>query len=292
MSTKAIPRIVVPAVVIGIAVVFVIMRSRDGSQDGDQPQTPDPVPAAVTESTKAEPTSDRPASDPKISSRQAPASRTDALVAKYGESRVELAGEVALDVLSLVDAAAGAQEALKENPADDPATDASILGGLSGVALREDQSEEVGRLYQEFRQREFDDLQTEASDYRKDASPLMELLLAADAASRGELDPAEYSDWLPDHAGALASLMDFSRTRGYLGSNPMDDAAFVERYRQVLDSDQRQALDDHLAYLALRDAASSASPFPPMDLEAMQHKATYAEEATVSLRQLVTAPTE
>lgn len=157
---------------------------------------------------------------------------------KYGESRTNLSKHVTENVVGLLEDALQMQEMARSMPMPG-------MGGGMGLGrvgnelnLTDAQREKSQALIADFQKRQADQSKETIERLKKDPSSMMQLMLANDAFSRGEIDEAEVKRLQSASGENLTELLNPMRR----GGNPMQDETFVKEFKSTLDPAQQETL--------------------------------------------------
>jgi|GEM_PF-3574417 len=159
------------------------------------------------------------------------------LVDRFGQSRVNLAKNTTGNLIAVAEAMARMAElagslGYQEDGMSDNDSRETLQGMYDTLSLREEQRSEMDQLLAKQRERMMQSLRDAPSELRANRKQLMELLLAGDAVTRGELSADEHAVLLARTSEHLAFLADESD----------DEIASVfgdeEALRGILDDEQ------------------------------------------------------
>ncbi len=216
-------------------------------------------------------------------------------VDEYGESRTKLSKHVANTVIALLDDAVsmGEMAASGELGGALGGRRAAMRAGLGGVLgdlnLTDDQQKQAETLYADFQQRELAMTKTAVDKLRKDPQPLMRVMLASDAYSRGEITEDQYKTIQATAEADLQGVMNPLDRRNFQGGRPFSDNTFREEMLAVLEPGQAETFQAAATEQAARDAETTGSitEMPAMDLEQLDKTVTSAKTLTAGVRQMM-----
>ncbi|MCW1915164.1 sigma-70 family RNA polymerase sigma factor [Luteolibacter sp. GHJ8] len=219
----------------------------------------------------------------------------DRLVATYGEDRTKRSRDLAGLVINRADVAHQLFTRFYQ------AYDSKI--GLSSVPLRRsfelsaEQTTAADQVVRDFLQRQLAAEKQGLEEITRKPLPLVELLLASDACSRGALPENDYiaiRARLADKVRVIGDPIDKSGRSFSMGvsSAPQTDAAFISQFRALLTPEQLTAFNEDLKTFeearARNPDDSTFATFDPTDLDLLIKET----EATLKLIQGLSAAQE
>ncbi len=272
------------------ALVFFNMRNDAG------PEQPDTGGAAAGAEASGTGRSAGGASGPSATGagggRQAGRADTDALAEKYGESRTNLSRHVAGTLVTLLDDAVYMGEtALSSDQGPFSNRTFALRAGLGGglldeLALDESQQARAEEAFREFQKRELERTKIAAESLRNDPQPLMRLLLASDAFSRGEIAEADYRNLEQAAKAELDGVMNPLDRMNFQGGRPLEDERFREDMLGVLEPEQAEAFQAAAEERA-DGPTGSITEMSAMNLEQVDQAITAAQRVTSGVRQMM-----
>lgn len=183
--------------------------------------------------------------------------KTASLVSKYGESRTKQSRRVVLDMIGL------AEEIKAATGSSEPrlAWIQAMLGETFGeLHLSPEQEKAMLAAYGKAKQENADRIEREFGQMATNPEPLMELILASDAAARGEMDREEFQKM---GEAAEEVLRITARMPGeYIPDMDIADPAFRRKLSGVLEPSQVEIFED-----SFKNAIWQRVPLPTTDLE-------------------------
>ena len=182
---------------------------------------------------------------------------TASLASKYGESRTKQSRRVALDMIGL------AEEIKSATGSSEPrlAWIQAMLGETFGeLHLSPEQEKAMLAAYGKAKQENADRIEREFEQMAKSPEPLMELVLASDAAARGEMDRQEFQKMgeAVEEGVRIAARMPGE----YIPDMDIADPTFRGKLAAVLEPSQVVIFED-----SFKDAIWQRVPLPTTDLE-------------------------
>lgn len=211
------------------------------------------------------------------------------LVAKYGESRTNLAAHVSTNVIGLLEDASQLGEMAMSSESGGPFGTRSglrmALGSMGNTLnLSEEQQTKAAEVYAAFRKREMERSKASLARLKKDPSSLMQLMLASDASARGNLADDEYSQLQSSAAQEMQGVLNPLDERNFRGGKPLKDEAFLNEFKTVLDPTQAATLETSLAEQPAEPATKAdegnISNLPKMELEKLDQTVESAKKLT------------
>lgn len=279
----------------GAGAVAYINRSPEGENQagnapGKSPGSSQGSSLAPVEDGSAKPTRSRP---------RDPAENPE-FVAKYGEARTNLSKHVAGNVISLLEDAVEMGEMASSGAIGNAfgGPRAGVRMGLGRIGneleLTEEQQDKAGELYKEFQKRELERSKETIDRLKKDPTALMQLMLASDAFSRGEITEDQYKELQNSSGEDLKGVLNPLDRENFRGGQPLKDEAFRSSFQALLDPTQSEklqtSLDDQAAQAAEPGAVAdpgNISNLPAMELEKLDETVVSAKKLTGGLKQMM-----
>jgi RNA polymerase sigma factor (sigma-70 family) len=222
-----------------------------------------------------------------------PAANPD-FIAKYGEARTNLSKHVATNLISLLeDAVAMGEMAVSGemgNAFGGPRNGLRMgLGRLNEqLKLTDEQQEQAAAIYKEYQKRELAKSKESIEKLKKDPQALMQMMLASDAHSRGEIPQEEYDRIQASISDDLKGTINPLDRQNFRGGDPMKDSAFTSEFQAILDPDQSATFASAVTeQKAETDDDRSMNNLPSMELEKMDQTVTSAKKMTTGLRSMM-----
>ena len=223
-----------------------------------------------------------------------PAANPD-FIAKYGEARTNLSKHVATNLISLLeDAVAMGEMAVSGEMGN------AFGGGRGGLRaglgrelneqlkLTDEQQEKAGEIYKEYQKRELAKSKESIERLKKDPQALMQLMLASDAHSRGEMPQEEYDRVQASIAEDLKTTINPLDRENFRGGQPMKDATFTSEFQAILDPEQAATFASAASEQQSQAAEDrSINNLPSMELEKMDQTVTSAKKLTTGLKSMM-----
>jgi hypothetical protein len=114
-------------------------------------------------------------------------------------------------------------------------------------------------MYADFQKRELAKSKEAIERLKKDPTSLMQLMLASDALSRGEITDEEYKRLQTEAGEELRGVRSPLDERNFRGGRPLDDETFRNELEAILEPGQLEALS---ASLDANDSEPSPSGMP------------------------------
>lgn len=221
-------------------------------------------------------------------------------VAKYGEARTNLSKHVAGNVISLLEDAVEMGEMASSGAIGNAfgGPRAGVRMGLGRIGneleLTEEQQDKAGELYKEFQKREIERSKETIDRLKKDPTALMQLMLASDAYSRGEITEDQYKELQNSSGEDLKGVLNPLDRENFRGGQPLKDEAFRSSFQALLDPTQSEKLQTSLDEQAAKAAEPGAvadpgniSNLPAMELEKLDETVVSAKKLTGGLKQMM-----
>jgi len=290
MTKKAAISAGVAVLLAGAGAVALINRKDDpaarathttGSQQSTSPSSGlAPVEASAEKSTRTKPRD--PAANPEF-------------IAKYGDARTNLSKHVATNLISLLEDAVVMGEMVTSGEAGNAfgGPRNGLRMGLGGrlsddLNLTDEQQEKAAAVYREFQKREIVKSKESIEKLKKDPTAIMQLMLASDAHSRGEMTQEEYDQLQASNAESLKGTINPLDRENFRGGQPMNDAAFRSEFQAILDPAQAETFNAAATeQQAKADEDRSLNTLPSMDLEKMDQTVTSAKKMTTGLKSMM-----
>lgn len=265
------------------------------------------APTAVASSSAAAPGEQKakPAEGPVAKPTAAPTSAWAKLSAKFGEEKTKLSKKISSDLGDVIDEGMELANAMAKNTgAATPAEAASkeALKNLSPqLGLDETQQQKAGALIQGAVKERMDAVTQLASAMRAEPEQMMEMFLAGDALSRGEITQGEYDQMTQPTRTMLENIGGF--VMGRPGSGPgnqlLGDEAFTKELNGILTPDQQVKLTEISTQWTeqaqtRRGGTRGGIPFqngqiPVMDLEKLDQSVTSVKKMAGAARIMIDA---
>lgn len=223
-----------------------------------------------------------------------PAANPD-FIAKYGEARTNLSKHVATNLISLLeDAVAMGEMAVSGemgNAFGGPR--GGLRMGLGGklnddLKLTDEQQEQAAAIYKEYQKRELAKSKESIEKLKKDPQALMQMMLASDAHSRGEIPQEEYDRIQASISEDLKGTINPLDRQNFRGGQPMKDSAFTSEFQAILDPDQTATFAAAATeQQSKEDDDRSMNNLPSMELEKMDQTVASAKKMTTGLRSMM-----
>ena len=189
--------------------------------------------------------------------REAVDAKTGALVTKYGEDRTKQSKRVALDMIGL------AEELKAVSSSGEPQLNwlQMMLGDtFAELLLSPEQEAAMLAAYGKAQQERSERIKREFEQLAKDPGPLMELVLASDATTRGEMEREEFQKM--GEAAKEATRIAARMPGDYIPDMNSADPAFRRALADVLEPDQAVIFEN-----CFKGATWQRIPLPLVDLE-------------------------
>ena len=279
----------------GAGAVAYINRSPEGEENAAKA----PGKSAGSPSGSLSPVDDTPAKAAARSRPRDPAENPE-FVAKYGEARTSLSKHVAGNVISLLEDAVEMGEMASSgglaNAFGGPRAGVRMGLGRIGneLALTEEQQTKAGELYAEFQKRELERSKETIGRLKKDPTALMQLMLASDAFSRGDITEDQYKELQTSSGEDLKGVLNPLDRENFRGGQPLKDEAFRSSFQSMLDPGQSEKLQASLDEQAAKAAEPGAvadpgniTNLPAMELEKLDETVVSAKKLTGGLKQMM-----
>lgn len=255
--------------------------------------------SAGSSSGSLAPVDDAPAKAATRSRPRDPAENPE-FVAKYGEARTNLSKHVAGNVISLLEDAVEMGEMASSGAIGNAfgGPRAGVRMGLGRIGneleLNEEQQTQAGELYAEFQKRELERSKETLGRLKKDPTALMQLMLASDAFSRGEITEDQYKELQTSSGEDLKGVLNPLDRENFRGGQPLKDEAFRSSFQALLDPTQGEKLQASLDEQAAKAAEPGApvdpgniTNLPAMELEKLDETVVSAKKLTGGLKQMM-----
>lgn len=269
------------------------------SPEGEESTAKAPGKSAGSSSGSLTPVDDSPAKAATRSRPRDPAENPE-FVAKYGEARTNLSKHVAGNVISLLEDAVEMGEMASSgglaNAFGGPRVGVRMGLGRIGneLELTEEQQTKAGELYAEFQKRELERSKETIGRLKKDPTALMQLMLASDAFSRGEITEDQYKELQTSSGEDLKGVLNPLDRENFRGGQPLKDDAFRSSFQALLDPAQSEKLQASLDEQAAKAAEPGApadpgniTNLPAMELEKLDETVVSAKKLTGGLKQMM-----
>lgn len=273
-----------------------------------QPGSPSPASAADTSAdSRAASGGDTDAGSTTADGTQSSAARNRSrqstpnadLIAKYGETRTNLSKHVAGNITGIMEDAVAMGEMMASAQGGGFGGGLGMaLGRLNGeLQLTPEQREKASALFKEYQTRQTANSRTAVERLKKDPTALMQLMLASDASSRGEMSDEEYKQAQAEAGKNLTGIINPLDRKNFGGGSPLRDTEFVAGLKGILDPTQAGKLD---AAMAQRETEAAADPnavagvqegniagLPKMDLEKLDKSIESARKVTTGIKSMM-----
>jgi len=280
------------------ALLAVFLKSRATGPAKSSPTGPSGAGSPVAKTAGAEGPGDPNAATTSAAARARARSevKNKELVERYGESRTKLAAAVSNTVIAVLgDALEIGEKALSGDAGGPFGSRAGMnfaLGRLGGeLKLTPEQQDQAVAAYQAFQRRELDRSKAALERLKSDPASLMNLMLASDATSRGNMAEDAYKQLQATSAEELKGVINPLDEKNFRGGKPLRDETFVGKLRTTLDPAQSQALEAELAKQAAEPApdpnAGNISTIPKMELEKLDQTMTSVRQLTIGFKSMM-----
>ncbi len=291
-------QIIAVAVLLAAAIAIVVIKLQQApSHAADAPGNTS-ARGASPKSGSADPDTDATNPNDASRSRPRPATANADLVAKYGESRTRLSKLVSTNILGIMDDVVQMGELLQSSQGAFGGGVGMALGRLNGdLQLTDAQREKANTVFKEYQKRQTANARAAVERLKGDSTPLMKLMLASDASSRGEMTDEEYKKTQEEAAKGLAGVINPLDRKNFGGGSPLRDSDFVGGLKGILDPAQSEKLD---AEMARRQSDASKDPttvsgveegnmagLPKMDLDKLDKSIESARKVTVGIKSMM-----
>lgn len=211
------------------------------------------------------------------------------LVEKYGEARTNLSRHVAGNVVSLIEDGVAMGEMASGGPLGAAMGGGRgmlgmSLGGLQrDLNLSDEQREKAAAILEDYQKRELARSKETIEQLKKDPTSLMELMLAGDAHSRGQLSEDEFNQVKSSAGSNLQGVfnpMDQNSLRG----QPLQDEQFRSQFEAILEPSQIETFQGATAAGA---APSGIVGMGAMDLEQLDQTVSSVKQITGGMKQML-----
>jgi hypothetical protein len=264
------------------------------------------APTAVASSSAVTPADQKakPAEGPAAKPKAAPTSAWAKLSAKFGEDKTKLSKKISSDLGDVIDEGMELANAMAKNTgAASPAEAASkeaLKNLVPQLGLDETQQQKAGDLIQGAVKDRMDAVTQLASAMRAEPEQMMEMFLAGDALSRGEITQGEYDQMTQPTRTMLENIGGFvmGRPGAGPGSQLLGDEAFTKELNGILTPDQQVKLTEISSQWTeqaqTRGGARGGIPFqsgqiPVMDLEKLDQTVTSVKKMAGAARIMIDA---
>lgn len=238
---------------------------------------------------------DKEAVEKNARSRQRDPAANPEFVTKFGEARTNLSKHVATNVISLLEDAVEMGEMAASGKFSGFGRGGGAqtgLGRLDGeLKLSDEQKEKATEAFNAFQKREIVKARSSIESLKKDPTPLMQMMLASDAFTRGEMTQEEYDQVQKNSGSDLKGVMNPLDRNNFRGGQPLQDAAYQSEMKAILDAEQAdafQAAADEQTAKAESDAANgNISNLPAMELEKLDQTVESAKKMTTGLKSMM-----
>lgn len=220
--------------------------------------------------------------------------RNPGFVAKYGESRTNLSKHVATQVISLLEDAVAMGEMATSGEMGNAfgGSRGGLRMGLGGLhdklQLTEEQQEKASEIYKEYQKRELAKSKESIERLKKDPTALMQMMLASDAHTRGEMTEDEYKQLQTASEESLKGTINPLDRNNFRGGQPLKDETFQNDLKAVLDPTQTETFEAAVTEQSAEPAEDrSLSAMPSMELEKLDQTITSAKKLTTGLKSMM-----
>jgi hypothetical protein len=290
MNRKSIIAAAFVLIIAGIAAVTLI-NSKPGPAQADSPASG----KAVSSNTRPQGNGSSERSSPRNRSRDSV--KNPELAAKYGESRTNLSKRVSTNVIGLLEDAVEIGELAGSGQAN------GLFGSRVGMRmalgrlgndlkLTEEQQVKAAASYAEFQKRERTRTKESIERLKKDPTSLMHLMLASDALARGESTEEEYKQVQSASGEDLKGVLNPLDQKNFRGGKPLQDPAFLNELKTVLDPTQsatlQSAIDEQAATATPAQAdEGSIAKLPSMELEKLDQGVESVKKLTTGFKSVM-----
>jgi hypothetical protein len=264
-------------------------------------QVPVAVAGAAADTAQAK-VKDAPA--PVAKPTAAPSGAWAKLSEKFGVEKTKLSKKISSDLGDVIDEGMELANAMAKNSgAATPAEAASkeaLKNLVPQLGLDEAQQKKAGELIQGAVKERMDAVTQLAAAMRSEPEQMMEMFLAGDALSRGEMTQAEYDQTTQPTRTMLENISGFvmGRPGPGQGAQLLGDEAFTKELNGILTADQQVKLTELSTQWTEQAQARSGSraglPFqngqiPVMDLEKLDQSVTSVKKMAGAARIMIDA---
>lgn len=243
---------------------------------------------------KVDPSSGEAASRGK-SNRSRPAVKNPELASKYGESRTNLSKHITENVISMMEDTVEMGEMAYSGQL------AGTFGGPDGalrmslgsmdneLQLTDDQREKAKSLIADYQKKQIEKSRDVVDRLKKDPTSLMQLMLASDAFSRGEIDESEYKRLQQASSEDLDGVLNPLDEKNLHGGLMPDDE-FLNELKPILDPKQNETLQAHLdekAAAATQITPAEITSLPAMQLEKLDTTIQSVKKLTTGVKSML-----
>ncbi len=219
------------------------------------------------------------------------------LAEKYGESRTNLSKHITGNVISLLEDTVEMGEM---------ATSGALGGAFGGrnairmglgrvgndLKLTDEQQQRASAIYTEFQKRELAKSKEAIERLKKDPTSLMQLMLASDALTRGEITEDEYKRLQASSGEDLGGVLSPLDERNFRGGRPLNDELFLAEFKGILDPVQTETLQASLVEQASAGETAAANEgsitnLPTMELEKLDTTIESVKKLTTGVKTMM-----
>jgi RNA polymerase sigma factor (sigma-70 family) len=293
MTKKAAITTGVAVLLAGAAAVTLINRKDDpATRAGDQTASQKSSAPAAPSSGLAPVES---ASERASRSKPREAAENPEFIAKYGDARTSLSKHVANNLISLLEDAVAMGEMVTSGEAGNAfgRPRDGLRMGLGGklsedLKLSDEQQEKAAAIYREYQKREIVKSKESIERLKKDPTAIMQLMLASDAHSRGEMTKEEYDQLQASNEENLKGTINPLDRENFRGGKPMKDDTFRREFSAILEPEQTETFTAAATEeQAKAEDDRSLNALPSMDLEKMDQTVTSAKKLTTGMRSMM-----
>lgn len=216
-------------------------------------------------------------------------------IAKYGDARTNLSKHVANNLISLLEDAVAMGEMVTSGEAGNafggPRNGLRMgLGGklLDDLKLSDEQQEKAGAIYREYQKREIVKSKETIEKLKKDPTAIMQLMLASDAHSRGEMTQEEYDELQKSNSENLKGTINPLDRENFRGGQPMKDETFRSELAAILEPEQAETFSSAATEQAAKaEDDRTMNALPSMELEKMDQTVTSAKKLTTGMKSMM-----
>ena len=293
MTKKAAITAGIAVLLAGAAAVTLIKRKDDpaagtgdpiASQKSAAPAAPSsglaPVESAAERASRSKPRD--PAENPEF-------------IAKYGDARTSLSKHVANNLISLLEDTVAMGEMVTSGEAGNAfggprnGLRMALGGSLSDdLKLSEEQQDKAASIYREYQKREIAKSKESIERLKKDPSAIMQLMLASDAHSRGEMTREEYDELQKSNAENLKGTINPLDRENFRGGQPMKDETFRTELAAILEPEQAETFNAAATEQAAEtEDDHTMNALPSMELEKMDQTVASAKKMTTGMKSMM-----
>lgn len=280
----------------GIAAIALILNKPEKSTSSSPPSPPAPRSGAASDGDRNSATTNVTA--PRDRTREAV--KNPDLAAKYGESRTNLSKHISGNVIGLLEDAVQMGEMVTSGQMGAGFGGRGAMGMALGrtnneLQLSEEQKEKAAKLFSDYQKRQIASSKEALERLKKDPTPLMKLMLASDASSRGDIQDEEYKLLQTESGKDLMGVMNPLDRNNFGGGKPLQEATFLAEYQSILDPSQIEKLQISMEQQNTanpRAEVPEVTPgnianLPKMELEKLDTSIEAAKKITTGLKSMM-----